>query len=157
MTEDRGQTHARISQSVLCPLIIWDLHYSMDRPAFERLVEKSLEKLPKKFKNKLRNIIIEVEDHPTQEVLDGLGIKSGTLLGLYHGVPLTSRGWNYGNVLPDRIIIYQRPIENAAASYEEIETLIMNTVMHEIGHYFGFDDAALYSIEREKGKGEEKK
>jgi predicted Zn-dependent protease with MMP-like domain len=122
----------------------------MDRPSFEILVEKSLEKLPKKFRGRLRNIIIEVEDRPAQEVLDDLGIKSGTLFGLYQGVPLTSRGWNYGNMLPDRIVIYQHPIESAAASSEEMEELIMNTVMHEIGHYFGFDDAALYSIEREK-------
>jgi predicted Zn-dependent protease with MMP-like domain len=124
----------------------------MKRPAFELLVEKSLEKLPKKFKSKLRNIVIEVEDHPSMEVLDELGIQSGTLFGLYQGVPLTAREWNYGNVLPDRIIIYQHPIESAAASSEEIETLIMDTVMHEIGHYFGFDDATLSSIERERGK-----
>ncbi len=125
----------------------------MERPAFELLVEKSLEKLPKKFKGKLRNIIIEVEDRPSREVLDKLGIQSGTLFGLYQGVPLTSRGWNYGNVLPDRIIIYQHPIESAAGSSGEMETLIMDTVVHEIGHYFGFDDATLYSIEREKEKG----
>jgi predicted Zn-dependent protease with MMP-like domain len=129
----------------------------MDRLAFELLVEKSLEKLPKKFKGRLRNIIIEVEDLPSQEVLDELGIKSGTLFGLYRGVPLTSREWNYGNVLPDRIVIYQHSIESAAASSGEIERLIMDTVMHEIGHYFGFSDAALYSIEREKGTREGKK
>ena len=122
----------------------------MDRSAFEILVEQSLEKLPKKFRGRLRNIIIEVEDRPTKEVLDGLGIKSGTLFGLYQGVPLTSRGWNYGNMLPDRIVIYQHPIESAAGSPEAMEELIMNTVMHEIGHYFGFDDAALDSIERGK-------
>jgi len=126
----------------------------MERPAFELLVEKSLEKLPKKFKSRLRNIIIEVEDRPSQDVLDDLGIKSGTLFGLYRGVPLTSRGWNYGNMLPDRIVIYQHPIESAAASAGEIESLIMDTVMHEIGHYFGFNDAALYSIARGKGKRE---
>ncbi|HUI44972.1 MAG TPA: metallopeptidase family protein [Nitrospirota bacterium] len=129
----------------------------MDRPAFELLVEKSLEQLPKRFKSRLHNIIIEVEDRPSQEVLDNLGIKSGTLFGLYQGVPLTSRGWNYGNVLPDRIVIYQHPIESAAASSGEIERLIRDTVMHEIGHYFGFTDAALYSIDREKRTGKGKK
>ncbi len=129
----------------------------MDRLAFELLVEKSLEKLPKKFKSKLRNIIIEVDDRPSQEILNNLGIKSGTLFGLYQGVPLTSRGWNYGNVLPDRIVIYQHPIESAAEASGNIERLIMDTVIHEIGHYFGFDDATLYSIEREKSKKEGKK
>ena len=79
-------------------------------------------------------------------------IQSGTLFGLYQGVPLTEREWNYGNVLPDRIIIYQRPIEDAATSPAEIEEIVMDTVMHEIGHYFGFDDDALYIMEHEKSK-----
>jgi predicted Zn-dependent protease with MMP-like domain len=157
--EDRWQkTEDRRNRGYsVCSLLVCNLRYSMDRLAFELLVEKSLEKLPKKFKSRLRNIIIEVEDHPSQETLDDLGIKSGTLFGLYRGVPLTSRGWNYGNVLPDRIVIYQHPIEGVASSAGEIERLVMETVMHEIGHYFGLSDAALYSIEREKGKTEGKK
>ena len=77
-------------------------------------------------------------------------VDSGMLFGLYQGVPLTEREWNYGNVLPDRIVIYQRPIEDAAKSPSEIEEIVMDTVMHEIGHYFGFDDETLYSIEAEK-------
>ena len=124
----------------------------MDRPAFEKLVEKSLERLPKKFKHKLRNIMIEIEDRPAQELLDDMGIESGTLFGLYQGVPLTEREWNFGNVLPDRIIIYQQPIELAASSSEEIEEIVLDTVVHEVGHYFGFDDNELYDIEDEKAK-----
>jgi predicted Zn-dependent protease with MMP-like domain len=124
----------------------------MDRPAFEKLVEKALERLPKKFKHKLRNIMIEIEDRPRQEVLDDMGIESGTLFGLYQGVPLTEREWNFGNVLPDRITIYQEPIELAASSPEEIEEIVLDTVVHEIGHYFGFNDAELYGIEDEKTK-----
>ena len=122
----------------------------MDRPTFEKLVEKSLERLPKKFKHKLRNIMIEIEDRPAQELLDDMGIETGTLFGLYQGVPLTERDWNFGNALPDRIVIYQRPIESAAVSPEEIEEIVLDTVVHEVGHYFGFDDASLYSIEDEK-------
>jgi predicted Zn-dependent protease with MMP-like domain len=124
----------------------------MDRPAFEKLVEKALERLPKKFKKKLQNIMIEIEDRPVQEVLDDMGIETGTLFGLYQGVPLTEREWNFGNVLPDRIIIYQEPIELAASSSEEIEEIVLDTVVHEIGHYFGFDDSELYEIEDEKIK-----
>ena len=124
----------------------------MDRPAFEKLVEKALERLPKKFKKKLQNIMIEIEDRPAREVLDDMGIESGTLFGLYQGVPLTEREWNFGNVLPDRIIIYQEPIELAASSSEEIEEIVLDTVVHEIGHYFGFDDSELYEIEDEKVK-----
>ncbi len=122
----------------------------MDRSSFEKLVEKSLERLPKKFKHKLRNIMIEIEDRPAQELLDDMGIETGTLFGLYQGVPLTERDWNFGNALPDRIVIYQRPIESAASSPEEIEEIVLDTVVHEVGHYFGFDDASLYSIEDEK-------
>jgi predicted Zn-dependent protease with MMP-like domain len=71
---------------------------------------------------------------------------------LYQGVPLTEREWNYGNALPDRIVIYQQPIETAATSPSEIEEIVLDTVMHEIGHYFGFDDKELHEIEDEKRK-----
>ncbi len=124
----------------------------MDRPAFEILVQNSLRKLPRKFKKKLANISVEVEDLPSRELLKDMGIRSGTLLGLYQGVPLTKRGWNYGNMLPDRIVIYQRTIESVAASPEEIERIVQDTVIHEIGHYFGFSDKELRQMEAAKRK-----
>ncbi len=124
----------------------------MDRFAFENLVQQALRRLPRRFKSKIRNISIEVEDSPSRETLRDLGIERGTLFGLYQGVPLTERTWNYGNVLPDRIVIYQRPIEAAASSPAEIEEIVVDTVMHEIGHYFGFGDEELYSMEKEKRK-----
>ncbi len=101
--------------------------------------------------------MIEIEDEPSEEVLDDMGIEDGTLFGLYQGVPLTERDWNFGNVLPDRIVIYQRPIEGAASSPEEIEEIVLDTVVHEIGHYFGFDDAELYSIEDSKARKKRRK
>ena len=122
----------------------------MDRIAFEKLVERALQRLPGRFKKQLKNISIEVETAPDEELLRDMGIASGTLFGLYQGVPLTEREWNFGNVLPDRIVIYQRPIEAEARSSAEMEEIVMDTVMHEIGHYFGFDDASLYAIEDEK-------
>jgi len=118
----------------------------MDRSSFEKLVQQSLRRLPRRFKKKLDNISVEVEDRPSAELLRDMGITSGTLFGLYQGVPLTQREWNYGNVLPDRIVIYQRPIESAAASPGEIEELVLDTVMHEVGHYFGFSDDELYEM-----------
>lgn len=124
----------------------------MDRQSFEKLVERSLKRLPRKFMDELENIAIEVEDEPSGEVLDDLGIEDGELYGLYQGVPLTEREWNYGNILPDRISIYQGPIERSARSAGEIEEIVLDTVMHEIGHYFGFDDETLYAIEDEKEK-----
>jgi len=124
---------------------------------FEKLVERSLQRLPKRFLDALENIGIEVEDEPTQEVLDDMGIESGALYGLYQGVPLTEREWNYGNVLPDRIVIYQGPIERNARTDDEVEKIVLDTVMHEVGHYFGFDDSALYSIEDDREKKRRKK
>jgi predicted Zn-dependent protease with MMP-like domain len=127
----------------------------MDRSSFEKLVEQSLKRLPRKFSDKLENIAIEIEDDPPQDVLDDMGIADGALYGLYQGTPLTEREWNYGNVLPDRIVIYQGPIERDARTPEEIEEIVLDTVVHEIGHYFGFDDRTLYEIEDEKAKKKE--
>jgi predicted Zn-dependent protease with MMP-like domain len=124
----------------------------MERVDFEQLVQQALRRLPRRFKNKIRNIEIEVEDAPSRELLEDMGIKHGTLFGLYQGVPLTQREWNYGNMLPDRIVIYQWPIERAARSSEEIEEIVLETVMHEVGHYFGFSDEELYDIEDQRGK-----
>jgi predicted Zn-dependent protease with MMP-like domain len=129
----------------------------MDRASFEILVQNSLRKLPKKFKKKLANISVEVEDLPSRELLNDMGIRSGTLLGLYQGVPLTERGWNYGNMLPDRIVIYQHPIESIATSPEQIEKMVQDTVIHEIGHYFGFTDKELREMETMKRKQEQGK
>jgi predicted Zn-dependent protease with MMP-like domain len=119
---------------------------------FDELVDRSLKRLPKKFLDALENIVVEVEGEPPQDILDDMGIEDDGLYGLYQGTPLTEREWNYGNVLPDRIIIYQGPIERDAWTDEEIEEIVLDTVVHEIGHYFGFDDETLYSIEDERAK-----
>jgi predicted Zn-dependent protease with MMP-like domain len=124
----------------------------MGRRKFDELVDLSLKRLPKKFLDALENIVVEVEGEPPQDILDDMGIEDDGLYGLYQGTPLTEREWNYGNVLPDRIIIYQGPIERDARTDEEIEEIVLETVVHEIGHYFGFDDEILYSIEDEKAK-----
>jgi predicted Zn-dependent protease with MMP-like domain len=124
----------------------------MDKLSFEKLVQNSLHRLPRRFKNKIKNMTIEVEERASPALLKDMGIERGDLFGLYQGVPLTEREWNYGNVLPDRIVIYQQPIEAAASSPEEIEEIVMDTVVHEIGHYFGFDDEELYEIEDDKRK-----
>jgi predicted Zn-dependent protease with MMP-like domain len=129
----------------------------MDRSEFEILVQNSLRKLPRRFKKKLANISVEVESSPSRELLNDMGIRVGTLFGLYQGVPLTERGWNYGNMLPDRIVIYQRPIESVASSPEQIEMIVQDTVIHEIGHYFGFTDKELHEMESVKRKREEGK
>ena len=134
------------------PMLTKGTKQAMDRKKFEELVERSLRRLPKKFLSALDNIGVEIEAEPPQEVLDDMGIEDDGLYGLYQGTPLTEREWNYGNVLPDRITIYQGPIERDARSDEEIEEIVLDTVVHEIGHYFGFDDETLYGIEDEKAK-----
>jgi len=124
----------------------------MEKKKFEQLVNRSLQRLPRKFLDALENITIEVEDEPDKELLEDMGIEDGALYGLYQGTPITEREWNYGNVLPDRIAIYKGPIERDARTDGEVEEIVLDTVVHEIGHYFGFDDETLYEIEDEKAR-----
>jgi predicted Zn-dependent protease with MMP-like domain len=120
----------------------------MTRRQFEALVEKSLRKLPKAFKEKVANIAVVVEDWADDATLEEMGIEPpDTLYGLYRGVDLTQRDSNYGNVLPDVITIYQGPIEEDAADEEEMAEIVRETVVHELGHYFGLDDDTMHRIE----------
>jgi predicted Zn-dependent protease with MMP-like domain len=120
----------------------------LSRDEFEKLVSKALTELPKRFRDRLENIVVVVEDDPPREILHQLGVKSPRhLLGLYQGVPLKHRGFRYGNVLPDQIVIYQRPIEALARTKQELLRQIRRTVMHEIGHYFGLAESDLREIE----------
>ena len=120
----------------------------MTRVEFERLVEKALRRLPRSFKDKLANIAVVVEDWPDEETLADLGIEPpDTLYGLYRGVDLTHRDSTYGNVLPDTITIYQGPIEEDCVDEAEMAEEIRETVIHEIGHYFGLDDETMHRLE----------
>jgi predicted Zn-dependent protease with MMP-like domain len=116
----------------------------MERKQFEELVGRALEELPEQFRERLSNIDVEVEDYPSANDLRVSGARRGqTLLGLYRGVPQTKRGIWYNLVAPDRIIIYQRPIEFICRSNEEIVEKVGHVVRHEIAHHFGIDDDAL--------------
>jgi predicted Zn-dependent protease with MMP-like domain len=120
----------------------------MTRRQFEALVERALRHLPRTFKDKLANIAVVVEDRPADETLAELGIEPpDTLYGLYRGVDLTHRDSGYGNVLPDTVTIYQGPIEEDCLDEEEMAELVRETVIHEIGHYFGLDDETMERIE----------
>lgn len=111
---------------------------------FEELVYQALEKIPRRFKERLENIDIIIEDSPPRSLLEEMGIEPpGTLLGLYQGVPLKERGHWYGNVLPDKITLYKKPLERFSRSPEELKQNVIKTVIHEIAHYFGFDDQEL--------------
>lgn len=121
----------------------------MTRQRFEQLVSEAVGLIPRRFQRAIRNVAVVVEDEPSPSLLEDLAVPAGsTLFGLYQGTPLTHRGWDFGNVLPDRISIYQRPIENACRGDEdEIRTCIAETVIHEFGHYFGMSEEQIGEIE----------
>ena len=121
----------------------------MDRAQFEELVDRALRSLPEDIAERLHNIVVMVEDWPTPEQLDGVGLqRRQQLLGLYQGVPLTRRTSGYNMVLPDRITIFQKPIELRCSSDEAVVRQVRRTVLHEIAHYFGISDARLRDIGR---------
>ncbi len=114
--------------------------------AFEELVAGALEGLPDEFLDRLDNVGIVVADRPTQEQrrYHGLGPRD-TLLGLYEGVALTERE-SYGMVLPDKITIFQRPLEELSEDEEDLVYQVQVTVVHEIAHHFGIDDDRLHEL-----------
>ena len=121
----------------------------MTHTEFEALVERALRRLPRQFKDRITNVAVVVEDWADDETLEELGIEPpDTLYGLYRGTDLTRRDSSYGNVLPDTIHIYQGPIEEDCADADEMAELVLDTVIHEIGHYFGLDDDTMEGIEQ---------
>ena len=101
----------------------------MDRERFERLVARAVDSLPEEFRTRLENIDVVVEDWPTHSQLAEAGLRKGeTLLGLYEGVPLTRRGSHYGLVPPDKITIFQKPIEAKCRNDAEITAEIQKVV-----------------------------
>ena len=123
----------------------------MDRERFEGLVARVVENLPDEFLTGLENVDIVVEDRPTAGQLARAGLRHGqTLLGLYEGIPRTRRGRHYGMVLPDKITIFQKPVEARRNHEDEIMAEIESVVKHEIAHHFGISDARLRQIKRGK-------
>jgi predicted Zn-dependent protease with MMP-like domain len=118
----------------------------VDRRKFERLVDQAIRELPEEFREKLENVVVIVEDHPSDEILERMEIPPGdTLFGLYEGTPLTDRG-ALSPLHPDRIWIFQAPIENECDTEDDIREEIKTTIVHEIGHYFGLDDDYLEDL-----------
>jgi predicted Zn-dependent protease with MMP-like domain len=120
----------------------------MTRQRFERFVQEALGTIPRRFRDHLKNVAILVENEPSDELLHEMEIEPpDTLFGLYHGTPLTSRPWDYGNALPDRITIFQFPIEDACETEDEMVATIGETLIHEVGHFFGLSEDELEAIE----------
>ncbi len=123
----------------------------MDRERFEWLVAKAVADLPDEFRERMDNIDVMVQDEPTSRQLADAGLRRGeTLLGLYEGVPLTRRSRSYGMVPPDKITIFQNPIESRCHGEAAVQREIQRVVKHEIAHHFGIGDARLRQLERRR-------
>jgi predicted Zn-dependent protease with MMP-like domain len=118
---------------------------------FDRIVERACARIPARFRRRLENVAFVVEPEPTAHQLAAGGVRNGaTLLGLYRGRPLTRRSVSDGFVMPDQIVIFQRPHERLARSLAELERLVEQTVWHEVAHYFGLDEKQVRAAERRR-------
>src|SRR4051812_45339825 len=110
----------------------------MSRAEFEELVSEALDTIPEELSAMVDNCVVLVEDDPPQDNPD--------LLGIYEGVPLTERGNTYTMAIPDRITIFRRPTLEMCRSNTEVVVQVRITVVHEIAHHFGIDDARLHEL-----------
>lgn len=120
--------------------------FSRGRRFFEQAAKEVVDSLPADLKSRLENVAFIIEED-FSEIPEKWEAGGQELLGLYHGISQKDRGFWYGNVLPDRIIIYRKPLVRISASLQELKENIRQTVIHEIGHYFGFDEEELRSLE----------
>ena len=134
----------------------------MTREEFDLLVEEALATIPQRFRDALKNVAIVVEDEPTPEQLASIDDDEDyeddeeevTLLGLYEGTPLTERQWADGNRLPDKITLFQNPIEESSEDEDDLVIAIGETLIHEVGHYFGLSEEEIEEIEEKFWRGE---
>lgn len=127
----------------------------MTRERFRQLVTEAIALIPKRFRREMKNIAVVVEDEPDDELLDEMEIEPpDSLYGLYQGTPLPERSWTHGNALPDRITIYQRPIEEDCDDEDEMRAVIGETLIHEVGHYFGLSEEEIEAIEERYWRGD---
>jgi predicted Zn-dependent protease with MMP-like domain len=128
----------------------------VDRNEFERHVANALATIPRRFRRAMHNIAIVVEDEPPDELIREMDIEPpDTLFGLYQGTPLTERSWGFGNALPDRILLFQGPHEREAIDEDDLIGSIGETLIHEIGHYFGLSEEEIEEIEERYWRGEQ--
>jgi predicted Zn-dependent protease with MMP-like domain len=127
----------------------------MTREAFSRLVEEALQDIPRRFREEIKNVAIVVEDEPSPELMAEMEIEPpDSLYGLYQGTPLPERSWTHGNALPDRVTLFQRTIEEDAEDLEDMIVSIAETLIHELGHYFGMSEEQIEEIEDKYWNGE---
>lgn len=122
----------------------------ISREKFEELVRQGIEAIPKRFLEKMNNVDIVVEDEPTEGQIEKLKLrKDAKLFGLYEGIPQTKRGF-YAGVLPDKITIFQKPIEETCFNDEQVKEIVKKTVWHEIAHHFGMDEERVRGAEKRR-------
>lgn len=128
----------------------------MTRERFQRLVHEAVTLIPKRFRREMKNLALVVEDEPSGDLLAEMEIEPpDSLYGLYQGVPLPERTWGFGNALPDRITIFQRPIEeDCDGDEDEVRAVIGETLIHEVGHYFGMSEEEIEEIEERYWRGD---
>ena len=127
----------------------------MTREKFEQLVAEAITLIPKRFRREMRNIAIVVEDEPSAELLEEMEIEPpDSLYGLYQGTPLTERTSSYGNTLPDRVTLFKTPIEEDCDDEDDVRAVIGETLIHEVGHYFGLSEEEIEEIEARYWRGE---
>jgi len=124
----------------------------ISRSEFEALVDRAWDTIPETFRERFSNVALFVQDEPTQEQLAHAGVPPGdTLLGLYQGVPLDERGWNYSMAMPDQVTLFQGPIEREARTRREIGQVVFDTLWHELAHHLGMDEDEVREAERRRG------
>jgi predicted Zn-dependent protease with MMP-like domain len=126
------------------------------REQFEQLVAEAITLIPKRLRRQMKNIAIVVEDEPNAELLEEMEIEPpDSLYGLYQGTPLPERTSAYGNTLPDRVTIYQKPIEEDCDNDDDVRAVIGETLIHEVGHYFGLSEEEIEEIEERYWRGQD--
>ena len=120
----------------------------MQRDKFIKIVLNTISDLPEEFRDLIENVDIVVEDWPSRRQLRQVGLTHRSeLFGLYEGIPRTERGQRYNLVLPDKITIFQKPIEEQCSDPDDLKLEIARTVKHEIAHFFGLDETTMDKIE----------
>jgi predicted Zn-dependent protease with MMP-like domain len=121
---------------------------------FEKLVREAIIAQLAKMNQPLDNLAFVIEDKPRRKRAGEMGIRKGeALLGLYEGIPKTKRGAGYFGVLPDKITLFQKTIEElSGGNKEKLEKIVSETVWHEIGHHLGFDEKEIRALEARRSK-----
>ncbi len=127
----------------------------MTRDRFRALVAEAIDSIPPRFAREIRNVAIVIEDDAPEDLLDEMDMgPEDVLLGLYQGTPLPERRWDHGNAVPDKITLFQRAIEDDCEDEDEIVVAIGETLIHELGHYFGMSEDEIMEIEERYWRGD---